>query len=289
MGSLAIQPILDHSDYKSKNFIGVVSRFSNYYFNHPKKRIPDDLILINDSLSLMEWPNSINSIPCVDCIIALGHVYQDWEVRKIKNELKIPTIIPCNVRSDLKMYSKKSTSRLRPKIVVVTSSFLYDDNCMLEAASLSAQNKREYAEKHGYAFVSRSNEFAQQFYRKRKEVWGKIDAVEKILPYYEWLIWLDMDAIFVNRSLSVEHLLEMCEERVGGKEAFDKINFIVARPVGDDMINAGVFLIRNTKWAVNFIRIVQARRDRAFRGMKEQQAMRDAIKQPNLKPNVSNF
>ena len=99
-----------------------------------------------------------------------------------------------------------------------------------------------------------------------------------------------MDAIFVNRSLSIERLLEMCEERVGGKEAFNKINFIVARPVGDDMINAGVFLIRNTKWAVDFIRVgIQARRDRAFGDMKEQQVMRDAIKRPNWRPNMSDF
>jgi hypothetical protein len=56
------------------------------------------------------------------------------------------------------------------------------------------------------------------------------------------------------------------------------------------MINAGVFLIRNSDWARDFIRNgIQARRDRAYRGMKEQQAMRDAIKQPNWKPNVSNF
>jgi len=92
---------------------------------------------------------------------------------------------------------------------------------------------------------------------------------------------------FVNKSLSVEHLLEMCEEKVGGKKAFEKINLIVARPIGDNMINAGVFLMRNTDWAVDFIRNgVQSRYDRANTGMREQQAMRDAIKQPNWKPNV---
>ena len=113
----------------------------------------------------------------MDCVVAVGHVYQDWEVRKIRRELNISTVLPCNVRSDLKMYSRGFTSPPRPRIVVATSSFLYQDNCMLEAAPLSAQNKREYAERHGYAFVSRSTEFAQQSYRKRREVWGKIDVI----------------------------------------------------------------------------------------------------------------
>ncbi|CAB4413097.1 unnamed protein product [Rhizophagus irregularis] len=58
-------------------------------------------------------------------------------------------------------------------------------------------------------------------------------------------------------------------------------------PIGDDMINAGVFLIRNSDWARDFIRNgIQARRDRAYSWYEEQQAMRDAIKQPNWKPNV---
>ncbi|GES91189.1 glycosyltransferase family 34 protein [Rhizophagus clarus] len=286
LGSSAIQPILDHSNYGSKNYTSVISRFYYHHLNHPNERIPHDLILINDPLSIVEWPNSLKSISCLDCIIAIGHVYQDWEIRKIKEKLNIQTVIPCKVRSDIEMYSQ-NTSKLRPNIAVITSSFLYRDNCMVEAAPISAQNKREYAEKHGYAFVSRSTEFVQQLLRKRKEVWGKIDAVEKVLPYYEWLIWLDMDAIFVNRSLSIEDLLKMCEEKVGGRKEFEKINFIVARPVGDDMINAGVFLIRNSDWARDFIRNgIQARRDRAYRGMKEQQAMRDAIKRPNWKPNV---
>jgi hypothetical protein len=288
IGSSAIEPILKHPDYTSTNYTSVISRFYHYHLNNPTISIPDDLVLIDDPISIVEWPNSIKSIPCVDCVVAVGHIYQNWEVRKIKDNLDIPTILPCKVRSDLDMYSKY-TSKLRPKIVIVTSSFLYHDNCMLEAAPISAQNKREYAERHGYAFVSRSTEFVQQVYRRRREVWGKIDAVEKVLPYYEWLVWLDMDAIFVNRTLSVESLLKMSEERVGGKENFDKINLIVARPVGDDMINAGVFLIRNSEWARDFIRAgVQSRIDRAYRGMKEQQAMRDAIKSPKWKPNVSN-
>ncbi|RIA95057.1 Glycosyltransferase Family 34 protein [Glomus cerebriforme] len=285
IGSSAIKPILNNLDHKL-NYTSLISSHYLYHNKHPNKKIPDDLIFINDPTSIIEWPNSIKSIFCVDCVVAIGHVYQDWEIRKIKNDLNISTTIPCNARLDLKMYSNE-TSKLRPSIAVMTSSFLYKDNCMVEAAPLSAQNKREYAERHGYAFVPRSTEYAQQHYRKRKPVWGKVDAVEKVLPYYEWLLWIDMDAFVANRSLSVEHLFEMCEKRVGGKEAFKKINFIVAKPVGDNMINAGVFLIRNTDWSRDFLRSgVQSRYDRATTGMKEQQAIRDAIKQPQWKPNV---
>jgi len=287
MGSSAIQPILNHLKFKL-NSKSIISSLYFYHLKNPNKKIPDDLIFINDPKSIKEWPNSIKSIDCIDCVVAMGHLYQDSEIRKIRNELKISTTLPCNARSDLKIYSKETTSKLRPNIAVITSSFLYG-GCMLKAAPLSAKNKREYSERHGYAFVPHSFEFAQQPYRRRRAVWGKIDAVEKVLSYYEWLLWIDMDAIFVNRSLSIEHLLEMCEERVGGKEAFEKIHLIVARPIGDKMINAGVFLIRNTDWARDILRRgIQPRYDLSTgRNSLEQQAMRDAIEKPYWKPNVS--
>ncbi|CAB4435037.1 unnamed protein product [Rhizophagus irregularis] len=286
LGSSAIRPILENSNYKM-NYTSLISSLYLYYYNNPNNIIPGDLIFINDPISIIEWPNSISSISCVDCIVAMGHIYQEWEIRKIIKEFNISTTLPCIARYDLKMYSNETVNKLRPNIAVITSSFLYKDNCMLEAAPLSAKNKREYAERHGYAFVARSTEYDQQYYRKRKPVWGKVDAVEKVLAYYEWLIWLDMDAFFANRSFSIEQLLEKCEKRAGGKKEFEKINFIVARPTGDNMINAGVFLIRNSDWARDFLRNgVQSRYDRANTGMREQQAMRDAIQLPNWKPNV---
>ncbi|PKC14898.1 hypothetical protein RhiirA5_494999 [Rhizophagus irregularis] len=289
IGASAIQPILDNLKFKL-NHTSILSSLYLYHKKYPNKKIPSDLIFINDPISIIEWPNTITSIECADCVVAIGHIYQDVEIKQIKNELNIPTTLPCNARSDLKMYSKETASKFRPNVAVVTSSFLYKDNCMLEAGFLSAKNKREYAEMHGYAFVSRSAEFAQQLYHDRKPVWGKIDAIEKLLPYYEWLIWLDMDAIFVNRSLTVERFLEMCEEKVGGKEEFEKINIIVARPINDKMINAGVFLIKNSAWTRDLLRRgIQPRYDFSYTGSLEQEAMRDAIRHPYWRKNVLNL
>ncbi|GBB93376.1 hypothetical protein RclHR1_02160002 [Rhizophagus clarus] len=286
IGSLAVQSILNNLKFKLNN-TSIISSLYLYHGKYPEKKIPDDLIFINDAINIIEWPNTVADIECVDCVFAIGHVYQDVEIKQIKNELGISITLPCNVRSNLNIYSKGKKSKSRPNIAVVTSSFLYKDNCMVEVGPLSANNKREYAEMHGYAFISRSVEFAQNAYRDRKLVWGKVDAIEKLLPYYEWIIWLDMDAIFVNKSLTVEHLLEMFEERVGGKEEFEKINMIVARPVGDRMINAGVFLIRNSDWAKDFLRRgIQARYDLSYADSLEQAAMRDAIRHPFWRKNV---
>jgi hypothetical protein len=92
-----------------------------------------------------------------------------------------------------------------------------------------------------------------------------------------------MDAIFVNRTLSIEQLFKNIKKRMvrlKNHRKFNDINFIVARPTGDDMINAGIFFIRNTNWSFIFLRAFQSRMDKAFRGMKEQQALRDEIRKP---------
>ncbi|CAG8458681.1 6191_t:CDS:2 [Racocetra fulgida] len=139
-------------------------------------------------------------------------------------------------------------------------------------------------ERHGYSFVGRSEEFDQQaHYKHRRTVWGKIDSIEKILPHYDWVFWLDMDTVIANQSISVEWLFEKFTERVGGEDNFSKINLVVARPKQDSTINAGVFMIRNSEWSRKFLRATQARRDLYFNRQMEQRAMWELLISPDYK------
>ncbi|KAG1102658.1 hypothetical protein G6F42_017333 [Rhizopus arrhizus] len=136
-------------------------------------------------------------------------------------------------------------------IAVVTSSYIYD-YCMEPSGTRASLNKRSYADKHGYAFVARSREFAQQAMRpdQRRTVWGKIDVIQKVLPKYDWVFWLDMDAVVMNSKQTIEGLLQRLEIN-------DSTHFIIVRPGTDKMINAGVFLIRNSPWSFQFLQEIQ--------------------------------
>ncbi|KAI8059136.1 galactosyl transferase GMA12/MNN10 family-domain-containing protein [Gongronella butleri] len=172
---------------------------------------------------------------------------------------------------------------------VVTSSFIYDA-CMEPSATRAAQNKRDYALKHGYSFVARSAEFAQEAARgQRKTVWGKVDVIEKVLPKYEWLFWLDMDAVIMNQDRRLEDLLEDVKQRYPyGAATFDeRVDLVIARPHRDPMINAGVFLIRNTPWAMQFLREVQRTTSWFQKGSSyEQGAMWDIMRKSEHEANV---
>lgn len=260
---------------------------------------------------IIVWQNNIESVKAQDFIIA--NVYQDSDFSEIARWTSLTPLTAC--------YTIPSASKSAPEsnepidededqenfaeaaleedaalqaidapavsVAIVTSSYIYPDDCMLPSARLSAENKRKYALKHGYSFVARSTEFAQQLIRgDRKPVWGKLDVIEKVLPKYDWIFWLDMDAVIMNQNTTIESLLTKFEnEYEGGKKAFDEeIDFIVAKPHGDPMINAGVFLFRNTPWSMNYLRKVQGMTDYYMKHPSyEQLAMWMLMQEPGFK------
>ncbi|KAG0207298.1 hypothetical protein BGX28_001455 [Mortierella sp. GBA30] len=193
------------------------------------------------------WESAIDQIPATTATV-VGQVYQQEDWLPIATKMAIPPMAACAVDPGRKM-----------NIAVLTSSYIYADMCMAEASLPAAENKRLYATKHGYDFVARSAEFAQEDFRHRRLVWGKIGAIQKTLPHYEWLLWMDMDAVVANLEKDVREIIRLAEDR--DEREGNEISLIVAQPQKDKMVNAGVMLIKNTEWSKRFWSEVQRRKD----------------------------
>lgn len=218
------------------------------------------------------WESDIEQIPATAAVVGQVFQHEDWV--PIATKLAIQPTSACAVD-----VNRKSN------IAVLTSSYIYADMCMAEASLPSVENKRTYAERHGYDFVTRSTEFAQEEFRQRRLVWGKIGAIQKTLPHYEWLLWMDMDAVVVNMDKDVREIMQLVErdKRTGGE-----ISLIVARPKRDKMLNAGVMLIKNTEWSRRFLSEVQRRKDWYNKPPSyEQGAIWEVIQDPQWAPGVS--
>lgn len=204
-------------------------------------------IFLGEKERFITWNNHVEGV--ADMTVFVSNVYQDSDFSALVQRLHLGTISVC------KALEKSS-------IAVVSSSYIYPDSCMEKAAPPAADNKREYALAHNYAFVARSTEFVQQTLRadKRRPVWGKIDVVQKVLPKYDWIFWLDMDAVIMNPKQSVQSLLDkLRNEYPGGARKFEEnVDLVIAKPTKDKMINAGVFFMRNTEWAQQFLNDLQA-------------------------------
>lgn len=212
------------------------------YYNNNRQTTPTFQIVKSEA---QLWTSDIDQV--LPATTVVGPVYQQEDWQPIAEKIAIRPVAPCAVDKSRK-----------DNIAVLTSSYIYVDMCMAEASLYSTDNKREYAKRHGYDFVARSSEFAQEEFRGRRLVWGKIGAIQKVLPHYEWLLWMDMDAIVANLDKDVREIIRLAEELNEREDA--EISMIVARPPKDKMLNAGVMLIKNTDWSRRFFNEVQRRK-----------------------------
>lgn len=131
-------------------------------------------------------------------------------------------------------------------------------------------NQREYAARHGYKYSFRegilSNEFCNPNSTQKKIAdglyWQKLVAVKDALnaidpetrSAYDWVLWVDADALFTNMDQTIESIIE--------KHANPSTDLLIASDhfivesfdfLGLSAVNAGVFLLRNTRWSRKFV------------------------------------
>ena len=220
------------------------------------------------------WASNIEQVSPV--AHAVGQIYQREDWAPVARKLAIQPTAACAVDK-----ARKSN------IAVLTSSYIYADMCMAEASLPAAENKRMYATKHNYDFVARGAEFSQEQFRGRRPVWGKIAAIQKVLPHYEWLFWMDMDAVIAELDKDLRDIIKFAEENHTHKD--QELSLIVAQPKRDRMLNAGVMLIKNTDWSRRFFSEVQTRSTWYHVRSFEQAAIWEVMTEDKWAPGVYNY
>ncbi len=101
-------------------------------------------------------------------------------------------------------------------------------------ARWTTENKRAYAEKHGYRFHC-----PQEARTGRPPAWEKVFAVGEALEWSEWVWWLDADAIVTNPEIRLESLIDPAASLIIAKDFHG--------------VNTGSFLLRSCPWAKRFL------------------------------------
>jgi hypothetical protein len=111
-------------------------------------------------------------------------------------------------------------------------------------------NRRQYCERHGYAFLDSVPELGG-----RPACWAKIPAILRAFREHEWVLWADSDTLIFEPSRSLD---ELCDSRFdllvqSHDEHFRRLG--IAREVGLARmpINTGVFLLRRSAWSIEFL------------------------------------
>jgi len=108
-------------------------------------------------------------------------------------------------------------------------------------AQYTCKNVENYCKCHQYDFITRNNSLD----KSRHPAWSKIKLLQKNIQKYDWLMWIDADAIITNYNIKIEDLIDEDYEMIISKEDGDKKYF--------NTINSGVFLVKNTNWIINFL------------------------------------
>jgi len=98
-------------------------------------------------------------------------------------------------------------------------------------------NKQQYCKKHNYTFINYTERFS-----KRHCPWDKIQSVIKNIHLFDYIIWVDADALFNNFSIKFEDIIN---------ENPDKDFLFCKDPCYSEdrphcMINTGVMIFKNT-------------------------------------------
>jgi len=101
---------------------------------------------------------------------------------------------------------------------------------------------RQYAQRHGYEVHVHSKPIPSPDSILRMASWNKVLMAIRYLSSYDWIMWIDADALVMNLDVRVEDL-------------------VAAAQPGQDLIlthdsrgiNAGVWLMRNSSWSHAFL------------------------------------
>lgn len=101
-----------------------------------------------------------------------------------------------------------------------------------------APGKEQYCRRWGYTWIP----YTDRLEPDRTPMWSKILAVQRHLHDFDWIFWIDADAVIVNHDFQLEQL---CDSEYDVVVTHDH-----------NGLNSGTFLIRNSPESHEFLRRV---------------------------------
>lgn len=112
---------------------------------------------------------------------------------------------------------------------------------------LTDANKRAYCAKHGYSYNCHYGRISE-----RHAAWDKILAVLRLLPYYDYVVWMDADCVINNMEKRIEDYIH---------ESSGTFVHDVALSIADKRwhyVNTGVFILKHDQKSFDMLNAVWA-------------------------------
>ena len=113
-------------------------------------------------------------------------------------------------------------------------------------AAWSAASTLAYSAIHNHTDVVMVD--PARYQNPKGQHWWRIGAIKEYLPHYEWLVWVDADALIMDLSIDLAEFVTPLPS--------NDTYFVIRRikiPGTSDDINNGIFMIRNTPLAFEML------------------------------------
>jgi hypothetical protein len=138
------------------------------------------------------------------------------------------------------------------KICILTSYTDYirwDNYGKCDYGDFSSLNHHEYSNKHGYSYIKEI--VKNEDYIDWHPTWIKIDILKKYLPLYDYVVWVDSDAVFVNQDISIGNLIGDGIDLVIPKLELDRVSGNMWTHT-----TTGFMIWKNSEWSNNVLNLL---------------------------------
>lgn len=155
---------------------------------------------------------------------------------------------------------------------MIVLATMHDDNYKELAAETWDNNKVQYADKHGYAYLAKTEDF-YGFPPGFEKIQFLLDTFETY-PDVEWIWWTGTDSLITNFNIKIEDKIKL--DLADGEEVFDP-HVIMSSDFNFD-INCDSILIKNTDKSKAWLQEIMDNMPKyASHQFKEQQVMLDIM------------
>jgi len=135
------------------------------------------------------------------------------------------------------------------KICIITSytnHIRWDNYGKCDYGDFASLNHHEYSNKHGYSYIKEI--VKNDDYSNWHPTWIKIDVLKKYLPLYDYVVWVDADAVFVNQDIKIEDLINDGVDLVIPKLEMDRVSGNMWTHT-----TTGFMIWKNSEWSNNIL------------------------------------
>lgn len=131
-------------------------------------------------------------------------------------------------------------------ITSYTDHIRWDNYGKCDYGDFASLNHHEYSNKHGYSYIKEI--VKNDDYSNWHPTWIKIDVLKKYLPLYDYVVWIDADAVFVNQDIKIEDLINDGVDLVIPKLEMDRVSGNMWTHT-----TTGFMIWKNSEWSNNML------------------------------------